>query len=143
MRFILFLAASALTAAPLQAQKIGARTEASLRILSEAGAGNSDAELASAIAASAAQPLGSLENPVRVGGPDGERRYLARLRCPGGAVPKIGPRASSGPGAFGSVTATYSVQCNAAAPARPVVIDMYHAEHEESAAPQGLTLAGE
>ena len=41
---------------------------------------------AALVAAAEAHPLGSLENPVRVGGPDGERAYLARLRCTNGSA---------------------------------------------------------
>ena len=42
-------------------------------------------EMRALVAAADAHPLGTLENPVRVGGPDGERAYLARLRCADGA----------------------------------------------------------
>jgi hypothetical protein len=60
-------------------------------------------DLAEAIAAANAHPLGSRENPVRVGGPEGERAYLARLRCGDGNAPRIGEGVDMGVGAFGSI----------------------------------------
>lgn len=90
------------------------------------------------IAAAASHPLGSTDNPVRVGGPEGERAYLARLRCPDGSVPSAGPRTARGEGAFGSLVASYRVECGAVA--TDLVMDMYHGEHVENRAPPGFTL---
>ncbi len=89
------------------------------------------------IAAAAAFPLGSAENPVRVGGPEGEHAYLGRLRCPDGAAPAIGRRTDGGIGAFGSVVGSYALTCPGAAPVS-LVMDMYHAEHREDRAPAGF-----
>jgi len=91
------------------------------------------------IAAAARFPLGSPENPVRVGGPEGEVGYLQRLRCPDGASPRIGTRTEGGAGAFGSVVALYQLACAGAAPVT-LVMDMYHAEHREDRAPSGFTI---
>jgi hypothetical protein len=90
------------------------------------------------IAAAAAHPLGSLENPVRVGGPEGERAYLSRLRCSDGSTPRLGGRSDLGVGAFGSLVAAYRLSCGAAA--ADLVMDMYHDEHVEDRAPQGFSI---
>lgn len=90
------------------------------------------------IAAAAAFPLGSAENPVRVGGPEGERAYLSRLRCADGSSPRLGARSDGGVGAFGSLVGAYRLSCGAAT--TNVVMDMYHEEHVEDRAPQGFTI---
>jgi hypothetical protein len=90
------------------------------------------------IAAAAAFPLGSMENPIRVGGPGGERAYLARLRCTDGSAPRLGARSDKGEGAFGSLVAAYRLQCGASA--ADLVIDMYHEEHVENRAPPGVAI---
>lgn len=97
-----------------------------------------DEELAM-IRAAERHRLGTLDNPIRVGGPEGERAYLARLRCPDGSSPRIGVRADGGVGAYGSVTGAYDVAC-AAARSR-LVFDIYHEEFAEDRAPPGFTLA--
>jgi hypothetical protein len=95
-----------------------------------------------AITAAAAYPLGTVQNPVRVGGPEGERAYLARLRCADGSAPMIGRRGSAGVGAFGSITASYDLDCGNVAPGKlELVMDMYHSEHREGRAPAGLTIS--
>lgn len=100
-----------------------------------------DADQDPAIAAAAAFPLGSADNPVRVGGPEGEGAYLARLRCTDGAAPTIGARIDQGVGAFGSVVVSYRLACAGAEPVR-LIMDMYHEEHREDRAPPGFTIAG-
>ncbi len=97
-----------------------------------------DADRDPVIAAAAAFPLGSMENPVRVGGPGGERAYLARLRCADGSAPRLGARSDKGEGAFGSLVAAYRLQCGASA--ADLVIDMYHEEHVENRAPPGFAI---
>lgn len=136
------LAAFALATAPAHAaaQDVGDRTVPLADILAGAGAGNSDEEIARAAAAASAYPFGTPENPARVGGPDGERAYLARLRCVSGAVPQVGPRASAGVGAFGSVVGAYPLACGDAAEVR-LIMDMYHEGHDETRAPAGFTLS--
>ena len=143
MRLALVGLAAALAAAPaIAAPKVGERTTTPEQLLAEIGIGVSDAELARAVAAASAFPLGTAENPVRVGGPDGERAYIARLRCADGSRPKVGQRGAAGVGAFGSVIDAYPLDCGNSAPGRfTLVLDMYHEEHDESRAPAGLTLA--
>ena len=76
------LLAAALTASAAIAQKPPREESPAPRELLEGiGSGNSDAAIEQAIAAAGAHPLGTVENPIRVGGPEGERTYLARLRC--------------------------------------------------------------
>jgi hypothetical protein len=140
MRLTLLLAAAALAAAPAAAQKIGERTATPQQLLSELGGGLSDEALAREVAAADAHPLGTLANPVRVGGPQGERAYLARLRCPDGSVPKAGPASAAGIGGFGSLANRYRLDCGAAGHF-DLVFDMYHDGHVETRAPAGLTLA--
>lgn len=140
MRTLLIPAfAAMLTAAPAAAQALGARTIPPEQILAEMGSGNSDEELARAVAAAAAFPLGTAANPVRVGGPDGAMAYIAGLRCADGSSPKTGASAAAGTGAFGSVVAAYPLDCGRAAPgAFRLVMDLYHEEHREDRAPPGF-----
>lgn len=142
---IISLAAMLLSTAQPQAEPqaqmppIGQRTappESMLQTLNV----SPDAEEEAAAAAAARFPLGSIDNPVRVGGPDGERGYLARLRCSDGSRPSFGPRAEGGVGGFGSAVSSYSAQCSGAAPAT-IMLDMYHEEHREDQAPAGFTIA--
>ena len=142
LAFLAFAAALSASAAAAPKPKPGERTISPEQLLAQMGSGNSDEEIARAIAAAAAYPLGSVENPVRVGGPEGERAYLARLRCANGKAPGVGARASAGVGAFGSVVAAYPLDCGAAAPGQgKIVMDMYHEEHVETRAPAGFTLS--
>ena len=140
--FILGFTAIALLSAPAFSQpKAGDRTMTPDQVLAELGSGVSDEELARAVAAASAFPLGTAENPVRVGGPEGGRAYMDRLRCADASRPKVGPRASAGVGAFGTIVDLYPLDCGAAAPGkRDLVIDLYHAEHEEDRAPAGFTI---
>ena len=69
MRLALFLACLVTVAAPAAAQDLGARTAAPQSHLPAAGLAPGQDDLAEAIAAAEAHPLGTLANPVRVGGP--------------------------------------------------------------------------
>lgn len=143
MRKIIALAAAAgMTATPAFAmQKLGARTQPPEQVLAQLGEGSSDAELERAVAAASAFPLGSIQNPVRVGGPQGQQAYLARLRCGDGSQPTVSQAASAGPGGFGTVVQRFQVDCGAAAPGKlEVLMDMYHQEHRETRAPAGFVL---
>lgn len=138
MRRLLFLAAL-LSAAPALAQpRPGDRTRSPEQMQAEFAIPAGQEDIAEALAAAAAHPLGTLQNPVRVGGPEGERAYIARLRCAGGAAPAVGPRREAGVGAFGTVVAAYALDCGATR--FDLVMDMYHEEHREDRAPTGLTL---
>ena len=135
------LSTAALATAAHAAEKIGARTSSPEQLLADLGLGVSDAELERAVAAAAAFPLGTIENPVRVGGPHGERAYIARLRCADGSRPRIGQRGSAGIGAFGTIVDIYPLDCGAAAPGKVgLVMDMYHEEHREERAPAGFAI---
>ena len=141
-RPLIFLLAAACLAAPALAQKLGARTAAPEQSMAGIGEGSSDAEYERELAAAAVFPLGSLRNPIRVAGPDGERAYLARLRCADGSRPRIGAQRPGGTGAFGNVVDVASVDCAAAAPGRAELsLDVYHEEHQEQGPPPGFTLA--
>ena len=143
MRIALALAAAlSLAAAPAAAQpKPGDRTISPEQMLRDFGLGPDQEDLREALAAAAAHPLGTRENPVRVGGPEGERAYIARLRCSDGRPPQIGQRANAGVGAFGTIVDVYPLDCGNAAPGRfQLVMDMYHEEHRETRAPAGFTL---
>lgn len=138
-----FLAAAAVllvpaVPAPALAQELGARTASPEAMAAGMNQASPEEEMRALAAAAAAHPLGTAENPVRVGGPEGERAYLGHLRCGDGSAPRIGARREAGVGAFGSVVAAYEVTCGAAA--GPIVFDMYHEEHVETRAPAGFTL---
>ena len=137
----LFLAAAMFVAMPAVAQELGERTRSPQSMLPALGLAPDQDDLGEAIAAAAAHPLGSLQNPVRVGGPPGERAYIARLRCADGNAPRVGERAGGGVGAFGSIVAVYPLDCGAAAPGRTQLnLDMYHEEHREDRAPPGFAI---
>lgn len=132
-------AALFLLAMPAVAQELGERTSRPESMLPALGLAPGQDDLAEAIAAAEAHPLGSIDNPVRVGGPEGERAYIARLRCADGAAPRVGGRADAGVGAFGTLVAAYPLRCGGAE--SRIAFDMYHEEHVETRAPAGFTLA--
>ena len=137
MRFLPLIACLLASAAPAAAQQLGARTNSPDAMVAQLDRGSPEEELRALIAAADSHPLGTLENPVRVGGPEGERAYLGHLRCADGGLPRIGARRQAGVGAFGSVVAAYEVACGAAA--GRIVFDMYHEEHVETRAPAGFS----
>jgi hypothetical protein len=137
---LISLLSAALAAAQPATPPIGQRSDSAERLAGGLDF-SPDAGEDPAIAAAAAFPLGSLQNPVRVGGPEGERAYIARLRCADGSAPRTGSRTDRGVGAFGSLVAGYALECGGANPASALVImDMYHEEHREDRAPAGFTI---
>lgn len=84
-------------------------------------------------------PHGSRENPVRVGGPGGERAYLARLRCADGRHPEFERGGSVGVGPWGYILDAYSVTC-ASGEKATVFMDMYHSQHREERTVPGFTI---
>jgi hypothetical protein len=141
MRLLPALLAAALLAAPAAAQKLGARTATPQQVLGEMAPADPEAEAEQIAATAASHPLGTLENPVRVGGPQGARGYIARLRCADGSRPRIGTRVPGGVGAYGTVTERYPLDCGAAAPGRvAVAFDLYHEEHVERLPPAGFSI---
>lgn len=97
-------------------------------------------EMARKIAAAAAHPIGSEQNPVRSSGPPGERAYIARLRCSNGQAPQILGRGSTGIGPFGNILDLYSIRCAAGTPATAeLYMDMYH-DHVEAQPIRGFTI---
>ena len=138
-----FIALVFLAAAPAVAQQagqpqLGARTSSPEQMMGTLSRLSPEEEMRQLVAAADAYPLGSRDNPVRVGGPEGERAYLGRLRCPDGSAPRIGARREAGAGAFGSVVAGYELGCGSAT--SQILFDMYHEEHVETRAPAGFTL---
>jgi hypothetical protein len=104
------------------------------------GQGSSDEEMAKAIVAANAYPLGTLQNPIRVAGPDGAHAYLARLRCADSSTPAIGREAPGSTDAFGTLTTIVPVTCGTGPPA-PLVFDFYQEEFRETRPAQGFSLA--
>ena len=139
MRLISLLLLLGLSAPALADPPLGARTRAPETHLRDLPLGPGQDDMAAAVAAAERNPLGSPANPIRVGGPEGERAYLARLRCPAGAAPQIGPRTDGGIDAYGTVSDRYEVRC--AAERFTLVFDPYNEEHVEDRAPSGLTIA--
>lgn len=131
-----FILLSIQASAPPQ---LGERTRSPEQMLRDMPLSDAEEE---AIAAAASHPLGTAANPVRVGGPEGERAYIAKLLCADGRAPKVGQRSSAGVGAFGTIVDIYPLDCGSAAPGKVnLVMDMYHEEHRETQAPAGFTLA--
>lgn len=136
---ILSMTLAALAAAAAPQRPLREQSPVPRDILAAAGSGNSDEEIARAIAAADAHPLGTEANPIRVGGPEGARAYLATLRCADGRAPKVGSAREGGVGAFGSVLLLYPLDCGAAAPGRvDLNVDHYQEEHPERRAPAGF-----
>jgi hypothetical protein len=137
-----FIALALLAAAPAFAQpaqpRLGARTQSPDQMVGAMSQVSPEEEMRALVAAADAHPLGTRENPVRVGGPEGEHAYLGRLRCANGTPPRIGARREAGVGAFGSVVGAYELACGSET--RRIVFDMYHEEHVETRAPDGFTL---
>ncbi|HEX9947428.1 MAG TPA: hypothetical protein VGA98_07805 [Allosphingosinicella sp.] len=142
MRIPLLLAAAASVAAPAAAQKLGARTASPDQVLEQAAPLDPMAEAEQIAAAAAVHPLGTEQNPVRVGGPEGARAYIARLRCADGARPQVGARSTGGVGAYGTLTQRYALDCGGAAPGRvALAFDIYHEEHRETRPASGFAIA--
>ena|SRR5437868_11710291 len=139
------IAIALLAGAPALAQpgapaqpRLGARTQAPDQMIGAMNRLSPEEEMRQLAAAADAHPLGTVENPIRVGGPEGEHAYLGRLRCADGTQPQIGARHEAGIGAFGSVVGAYDLGCGNET--RPVVFDMYQEEHVETRAPAGFML---
>ncbi len=86
------------------------------------------------------RPLGSVENPVRVGGKSGEVDYLGRLRCPSGGAPHfhIEYRAPIGP--YGNKLDRFALRCIFDNRGWVVMIDRHHPDHRETRGVGGLAL---
>jgi len=99
-------------------------------------------QLAAMVKAGSAYPLGSAENPVRVGSFREAYAYIGRLRCADGSQPKAGRSGPIGKMPFGRMVDAYRVDCGAVAPGdRTVHVDAYHSGHNERRAPDGFKLA--
>jgi hypothetical protein len=138
---VAFVSAAALPASAQASEALKKARVPPEVLLADLGIGSSDEEIARQVAAASAYPLGSRENPVRVGGPQGQQDYIARLRCVDGSEPRTSMREDAGIGAFGSVVQGFHLDCGAAAPGKVrLVMDMYHAEHREEGAPVGFRI---
>jgi hypothetical protein len=141
MRILPLLAAAALLAAPAAAQKLGARTATPDQVLGQQAALDPVAEAEQIAIAASAHPLGTVANPIRVGGPEGARAYIARLRCADGSRPRVSARSTGAVGPYGTFTELYPVDCGAAAPGRvALAFDLYHEEHEETRPAPGFAV---
>lgn len=138
----LALAGGASAASAAAGDNLGKRTARPETAFAGIGSGLSDSALDAAVQAASAFPLGSLENPVRVGGPEGEQAYVQSLRCADGKVPRAAAASPGGTGGFGTVTDLVVLDCSPAAPGRvDLRLDLYHEGHVEDRAPAGFTLA--
>lgn len=136
MRLPILVLALLLPVAPAAAQNSTPR-----QMMERMGMAPSERQIARAVERARSQPLGTAANPVRVSGPGGERAYIARLRCADGTSPRVGDRHNDGVGAFGTIVDVYPLNCGDAAPGRfRLIMDMYHDDHQENAAPAGFTL---
>ena len=134
-----FILLAGLALAQTASPPIGQRTARPESMLSGLDAALGGGENDPAIVAAQAHPLGSADNPVRVGGPEGASNYVARLRCGDGNRPQVGGPTEGGVGAFGSVVQRFALQCPGAA-SSDVLVDIYHEEHLEDRAPPGFTI---
>lgn len=137
LSMLVFSAAAISQVTPVQ-PGLGQRTQTPEALFQGMSQENPEQEMARLVAAADGYPLGTVENPIRVGGPEGERNYLARLSCADGTPIRIGTRSDAGMGGFGAVTAAYGVACGGTT--RRLVFDMYHQEHVENRAPPGFSI---
>jgi hypothetical protein len=89
-----------------------------------------------------AEPLGSIKNPIRCDGVQGERCYVARLRCPSGERPKIEGRFSileRSP--YGTILDEYILRCSDWTEPRSIFLDMYHSGVLEERPADGFLVA--
>lgn len=99
-------------------------------------------KLEKAIKEADAHPLGSEQNPVRAAMPQGQRAYLAQLRCADGKAPKFDRMGNMGTGIFGNFVDAYNLSCEGSTPETSTIyMDMYHAGYRETRALPGFTLA--
>ena len=134
---ILAAAAAAVPAAAQEPPRLGQRTTSPEAMVAQMNQASPEDEMREQIAAAEAHPLGTAQNPIRVAGPQGERAYLARLRCPGGTVPRIGARGEGGVGGYGSVVSAYELSCGDRV--SRLLFDIYQEEYVETRAPAGFS----
>jgi hypothetical protein len=139
MKPLIVLAALAgLAAAPAAAQP---KPNEAREMMEQLGMAPSAAALKKSIAKAEKHPLGSRNNPVRENMPQGQRAYLARLRCADGQAPAATRSGNVGLGVFGFTVDRYEVTCPGK-PAVEVFMDMYHDGPESRPVP-GFTMAPE
>ncbi len=83
-------------------------------------------------------PLGSRLNPVRCFTPGGERRYLDRLRCPGGSAPSYERTGQDGIGPYGTALDAVRLRCEESRRTWTVFMDMSHRGFVEKRPVPGL-----
>lgn len=134
---VLALAGAAMFAvSPARAQ--GHKKNEARDMMRSFGGGLTGKELEAAIAEAEKSPLGSKENPVRENQPEGQHRYLSRLRCADGSRPAFDRAGNVGEGVFGYIVDLYQVTCKGQS-AVEVYIDMYHDGPENRPIP-GFTI---
>ena len=139
-RYPILLGLAAVLAAPAFAAPPRKESPAPHDTILAFGQGSSDEEMTKAIAAANAYPLGTLQNPIRVAGPDGAHLYLARLRCADGSTPAIGRETPGSIDAHGTLTTLIAVTCGSSA-AAPLAFDFYQEEYRETRPAPGFSLA--
>lgn len=138
-KFMFLFGAAASCAAAAQAAPPRAESPVPRATVQSFGEGSSDEAMARAIAAANAFPLGTLQNPIRVGGPNGARRYIGQLRCADGSTPNVGREVPGSIGAFGTLTTTFPLTCRSGTPV-PLVFDLYQEEYSETRPAPGFSL---
>lgn len=133
------VAAALIGAAALGSPALAAGDDALARMLRGESA-MTGKKLDRAIEHAAEFPLGDRRNPVRVTMPQGQRLYLARLRCSDGQTPSFYRAGNAGFGPFGNIIDIYIVTCADGTPARSeIYMDMYHAGFMETRPVPGFT----
>ncbi len=96
-----------------------------------------------ACASAPAGPLGSVTNPVRCEGKQGEIAYLSRLRCPSGGAPHFhfGQRGPRGP--YRNETDRFELRCVWDDRSTRIFVDRHHPGHGEQQPIPGFALAAE
>lgn len=84
-------------------------------------------------------PLGSQQNPVRADLIQGERAYLARLRCPSGAAPSFERQGALDTSPYGTVLNAYQLTCPEGRTST-ILMDLAHANYVEHRAVRGFSI---
>jgi len=98
-------------------------------------------QLEKAIEAASVHPFGSKLNPVRAHQANGQRAYLARLRCDDGTALQFRRRGNVGRGPYMNIVDRYQVRCGKDnATLNEIYMDLYHKGYVENASVPGYSI---
>jgi hypothetical protein len=87
-----------------------------------------------------AEPLGSMQNPVRCSKMAGAKEYIGRLRCPAGKDPKAEYNGAVGQGPYGTNMEYFRLTCKNEDAPHDIFFDTNHKDFVEERAIPGFTI---